>query len=46
VTARPATDDEREKAWTNATRLYRGFGEYRKRITERPVRIFVLEAAG
>jgi deazaflavin-dependent oxidoreductase (nitroreductase family) len=45
VTARPATDDEREKAWTNATRLYRGFGEYRKRITERPVRIFVLEAA-
>lgn len=45
VTARPATDEEREQAWANAARLYRGFAEYRKRITDRPVRIFVLEPA-
>jgi deazaflavin-dependent oxidoreductase (nitroreductase family) len=43
VTARSATDEERERVWANAVRLYRGFGEYRKRITERPVQIFVLD---
>jgi deazaflavin-dependent oxidoreductase (nitroreductase family) len=45
VVARPANDAEREVIWTNAARLYRGFAEYRKRITTRPVRIFVLEPA-
>jgi deazaflavin-dependent oxidoreductase (nitroreductase family) len=45
VTARPATQDERDKVWTNADRLYSGFAEYRKRITDRPIRIFVLELA-
>ena len=43
VVARPATDAERELAWTNAARLYHGFAEYRKRITDRPVRMFILE---
>jgi deazaflavin-dependent oxidoreductase (nitroreductase family) len=45
VVARAATDDEREQAWTTAADQYRGFAAYRKRITERPVRIFVLEPA-
>jgi len=45
VLARSASDDEREEAWTAATRIYRGFAKYRQRITERPVRIFVLGAA-
>ena len=46
VVARPATDDEREAAWAGAIRVYRGFKAYRERITDRPVRIFVLERAG
>jgi deazaflavin-dependent oxidoreductase (nitroreductase family) len=45
VVARPATDDEREAAWTGAIRAYRGFRAYRERITDRPVRIFVLQKA-
>jgi deazaflavin-dependent oxidoreductase (nitroreductase family) len=45
VVARPATDDEREAVWTGAIRVYRGFRAYRERITERPVRIFVLQKA-
>lgn len=44
VTARAATDDERERVWATAASIYRGFAKYRERITERPVRIFVLEA--
>jgi deazaflavin-dependent oxidoreductase (nitroreductase family) len=43
VVARPATDEERERAWTTAAAAYRGFRAYRQRITDRPVRIFVLE---
>ena len=45
VLARAATDDEREAVWARATELYSGFAKYRERITERPVRIFVLEAS-
>ena len=45
VVARPATPEEREAAWAAATAYYRGFAAYRKRITERPVRILVLETA-
>jgi deazaflavin-dependent oxidoreductase (nitroreductase family) len=43
VAARPATEAEREAIWTQAALYYRGFAEYRKRITERPVQIFVLD---
>jgi deazaflavin-dependent oxidoreductase (nitroreductase family) len=43
VVARPATEEERERAWDRAVLAYRGFKAYRARITERPVRIFVLE---
>lgn len=46
VTARPATDAERDLVWARATELYGGFSEYRRRITDRTVRIFVLEATG
>jgi len=45
VIARAATDEEREAVWVKATELYSGFAKYRQRITERPVRIFVLEVA-
>jgi deazaflavin-dependent oxidoreductase (nitroreductase family) len=44
VVARPATDDEREQVWAKATQFYSGFAKYRQRITDRPVRIFILEA--
>lgn len=43
--ARPATADERERIWQVAISFYRGFAEYRKRITDRPVRIYVLQPA-
>ena len=46
VVARAATPEEREAAWTAAIRFYSGFAKYRERITERPVRIFILEPAG
>lgn len=43
VTARAATEAEREQVWATATRFYSGFAKYRVRITDRPVRMFVLE---
>ncbi|MBK9740306.1 MAG: nitroreductase family deazaflavin-dependent oxidoreductase [Actinobacteria bacterium] len=43
--ARVATDDEREHAWAVAISYYRGFKAYRLRITDRQVRIFILESA-
>jgi len=43
VTARAATEEERDVVWSRAAMLYRGFAAYRVRITERPVRIFILD---
>lgn len=45
VTARLATANEIETVWATAATVYPGFRLYRERITERPVRIFVLEPA-
>lgn len=45
VRARPATDDEYERVFTRATAMYPGYADYRKRVTERPIRIFILELA-
>lgn len=45
VMARPADEAEREEAWTAAARYYRGFADYRRRIEDRQVRIFVLAGA-
>ncbi len=44
--ARPADDDEAEAIWAMASSVYPGYAAYRQRITERRVRIFVLEAPG
>ena len=43
VVARHATDEERERVWDRAILAYSGFKAYRVRITDRPVRIFILE---
>jgi len=45
VVARPATDAERDTAWTTGSAVYRGFAEYRRRVTDRTIRVFVLELA-
>jgi deazaflavin-dependent oxidoreductase (nitroreductase family) len=41
--ARPATADEREAVWAAGTDVYPGYAEYRSRVRDREVRIFVLE---
>jgi deazaflavin-dependent oxidoreductase (nitroreductase family) len=46
LVARPATDEERAAAWAASSRVYGGYGEYRTRVQEREIRIFVLESAG
>ena len=43
--ARPATEDEREAVWREGARIYGGYESYQERITDRDVRIFVLETA-
>ena len=43
VRARPATESEREAVWVRGAEIYGGFRAYRERITDRTVRIFVLE---
>lgn len=43
VRARPASPAERETVWARGAEVYGGFAAYRRRITERTVRIFVLE---
>ncbi|MFM7224317.1 MAG: nitroreductase family deazaflavin-dependent oxidoreductase [Actinomycetota bacterium] len=45
VRARPATEPEREIVWARGTEIYGGFAAYRERITDRTVRIFVLEVS-
>lgn len=45
VVARLASEEEAERVWQAAASFYIGFPEYRKRITGRPVRIYILEPA-
>jgi deazaflavin-dependent oxidoreductase (nitroreductase family) len=46
VVARRATDDERAQILSTAATFYRGYAKYRERITNRELRIFVLEPVG
>lgn len=41
--ARPATEEERATVWREGARIYGGYESYQERITDREVRIFVLE---
>lgn len=43
VVARPADPDEYDTAFTTAAQVYPGYDKYRERITERPIRVFVLQ---
>lgn len=43
VTARRADDAETEQAFERAAEVYVGYAEYRKRVTDREIRVFVLE---
>ena len=45
VTARPADDEECDSAFTEAAKVYPGYGAYRARAEHRTIRVFVLEAA-
>lgn len=45
VVARAATPAERAAVWSAAADVYRGYGEYRRRVQDREIRIFVLELA-
>jgi deazaflavin-dependent oxidoreductase (nitroreductase family) len=45
VVARPATEDEVAEALASSAGIYGGYEQYRKRITGRRVRVFVLEPA-
>ena len=45
VVARPATPEERDLIYALADRTYDGYRAYRQRITDREVRVFVLERA-
>ena len=45
VRARAASEAERETVWARGAEVYGGFTAYRERITDRAVRIFVLEVA-
>jgi deazaflavin-dependent oxidoreductase (nitroreductase family) len=43
--ARPATGEQLEQIWTSAGSLYPGYASYRDRVTDRSIRVFVLEPA-
>jgi deazaflavin-dependent oxidoreductase (nitroreductase family) len=43
VVARPATDAERAEVWDRAQGVYGGYDKYQQRISDREIRIFVLE---
>jgi deazaflavin-dependent oxidoreductase (nitroreductase family) len=45
VLARPATDAEREQVLARSAGIYGGYLKYQQRITQRRLRIFVLEPA-
>jgi hypothetical protein len=42
---RPATSAEEEEIWASSSSIYRGYQKYRERISNRPIRLFVLEAS-
>ena len=42
--ARPATEDERTEIFAAAAVIYPGYDKYQERITDRAIRIFVLES--
>ena len=44
VTARRADVAEAEQAFERAAEVYVGYAEYRKRVTDREIRVFVLES--
>ncbi len=44
VTARPADDEESDRAFTEATKVYPGYGAYRARAEHRTIRVFVLQS--
>lgn len=44
--ARHADDSEREQVWEGAGRIYGGYDQYQQRITDRDIRIFVLDPEG
>ena len=46
VVARAATDDEFDVAFTAAAKVYPGYDKYRRRISGREIRVFVLQPAG
>lgn len=46
VLARPATPQEAARIWPLAAAAYPGYAVYRDRITDREVRLFVLQEAG
>lgn len=43
VSARAATADEEDRAWRTGERIYPGFPRYRNRLTDRTIRVFILE---
>ena len=43
VVARRATDEEAERAFASGASFYSGFPKYRDRVTNRDIRVFVLE---
>lgn len=42
--AREATDDEVEEVWRAATRILPSYAGYRRRVTKRPIPVFVFES--
>ena len=45
VRARAATENEYEHAFERAAGIYAGYTDYRARVSERPIRVFVLDHA-
>ena len=45
VTARLASDEESDEVWTAAAAVYPGYAKYRERVTDREIRVFVLDPA-
>ena len=43
VKARPATPDEESEAWVAGRDIYPGFAAYQRRVTNREIRVFVLD---
>lgn len=41
--ARPATDAERAAVWAASSSVYGGYERYQQRVTDREIRVFVLE---